>query len=161
MNLDKIKKYVINRFLSKEKSPNEYIQKFLNQYSNTPIQLELYYRKEPLLLLQSLKYSNLWYEWCDVSQTEFPDGFVLSYYLKKEMIDFEDYYASSEELLIKLGLRKFDDVENGMINFVMFLKQETSFDELINFMQKMIFGQRNFSISNPEITYVLRELNPI
>jgi hypothetical protein len=161
MNLNKIKKYLINRFLSKKKTPNEYIQQFLNQASNTPIQLELYYNKEPLLLLQSLKYSNLWYGWCDVPQAEFPDGIVLSYYLKKEMINFEEYYASSEELSVKLGLRKFEDVENGMINFVLFLKQETSFNELINCMQRIIFGHRSFSISNPKITYILRELNPI
>jgi hypothetical protein len=152
---------LINRLLTKKKSPNDYIQKFLDQVSKTPLQLELYYRKEPLLLVQSLKYSNLWYEWCKVPQTEFPDGIVLSYYLKKEMPNFKEYYKSSQELVEKLGLIKFEDDRNGMINFVLFLKQNTSFNELVDRMREIIFGYQSFSTSNPKITYILRKLNPI
>ena len=137
---------------------DEFIQKFLIDSAIKHVQLELYYKRNIILQVESLRHVPIWMDWIDVNKQEFKNGFVAHFFLKKKNIEKNLFYKNYVRSKDKLDMLEFDDEEYKIMNYVHFFDKDASSVEIGNYIKNIIMSVYNLTNNNTQILFNLRYL---
>lgn len=149
---------LINVFNPRPRNPNDFVKKFIYESKNKRVQLELIYKNEIILQVDSLKFVTSWFKITDVDQKLYDGGYVIFFVLDKRSINknpcYQNYLKSGLNMIRIEETHKEDDI----ITFSYFLSKSSNYMDLSKYMRKVIDSVYIFKENNPQILFNIRYL---
>ncbi len=154
--------YLRNLFSFKKKgTSNDYVYLFVKDCKKKHVQLELYYKDKPILIVESLIHVPIWMEWAKVDQSNFRGGYVIHFFISKKSINENPIYLNYLEKKDNLEMIEYFDEEHNLVDFLYFMEEGVEPIELAQKMREIIDGVYRFKEENPQILFNLRYLKQI
>ena len=149
--------YYIKKFFTPyPKSPNEFVQNFLFESKYKRVQLELIYKNNILIQVDSLKFTPSWFKLVNLNSIEYSDGYVIFFLLDADGIKSNPVYEKISKSNIKMIEIKEKHDKTDIITFSRFIKNTYAQKNLPKYMKEIIDSAYDFKEMNPQIKFNLR-----
>ncbi len=144
------------------RNPNEFVKKFIKDSKQERAQLEMIYKREIILQVDSLRFVPSWFKITDKKKENYKDGFVI--FFTKDAQDFQKNYEKKYSRFFQDNdLVKIEEMHNEepVITVAKFLESNDDHFILANEMKIFIDAFYLFKELNPSILFNIRYLTDV
>jgi hypothetical protein len=144
------------------RNPNGFVKKFIKDSKEERAQLEMIYKRDVILQVDSLRFVPSWFKITDKTQESYKNGYVI--FFTKDVEDFRKNFAKKyAQFSEKHDLVKIEETHNdqAVVTIGKFLVSADSHLPLANEMKNFIDKFYSFKEINPSILFNIRYLSGV
>lgn len=151
-------KNLIRKLFSKPSNPNDFVKKFISDSKKNHIQLELYYKGEIILQVESLRHVPIIMSWTNVDKEKYKNGFAVNFFERKDKLNKSKIYSNYLLTKNEIDMIEYDDLDNNVLTFFKLFQSNISYMDLATYMRFVIEKIFKFEEFNPQILFNIRKL---
>lgn len=148
----------ITNVIKRPSNPNEFVKRFIRDSRKKHCQLELYYKGEIILQVESLKHVPIIMTWINADKKKYENGFAVNFFEEKKKIKKSKIYANYLLAKEDLDMIEYDDKENELITFFKLFESDIHYMQLASYMRFTIEKVYKYEEFNPQILFNIRYL---